>query len=201
MATLFDSVVDEAKVYKGASRVVIGAATGDGGPSFPSKIEDVINVTTFVLASGWTDIGATTRDGAKLTRTVEMEEGVETDQLAVAILKGYPKKWEGQVAFTWLHSDVESLKIAFEGVAPAAVAGSQGSQKEMKFGSPVALTERQVCIIQKHNCLFCDASAQNTGLCSSPYILSRDCRDSLFLGACLGASPQNRLKSLRDYYR
>lgn len=125
MATLFDSVVDEAKVYKGASRVVIAAATADGGPSFPSKIEDVINVTTFVLASGWTDIGATTRDGAKLTRTVEMEEGVETDQLAVAILKGYPKKWEGQVAFTWLHTDVDSLQIAFEGVTPAAVAGSQ----------------------------------------------------------------------------
>jgi len=151
VADLFDSVVDESKVYKGAGRVVYGLATDDGGPSFPTKIEDVIDPSTFVLASGWTDIGATTRDGVKVTRTVEMEEGVETDQLAASILKGYPKKWEGQASFTWLHTDVDSLKIAFEADDPSAVAGSEGDQKELKFGSPTSLTERQLCVIQRHS--------------------------------------------------
>ena len=151
MASLFDSVVAESKIYKGASRVVIAPATADGGPSFPSKIEDVIDLSMFVVASRWTDLGATTRDGVKVTRTVEMEEGVDTDRLAASILKGYPKKWEGQASFTWLHTDVDSLKIAFEADEPSAVEGSEGDQKELKFGSPTSLTERQFCVIQKHS--------------------------------------------------
>ncbi len=151
MASLFDSVVSDSKVYKGAGRVVWGALAADGGPDFPEKIEDVINPSTFVLASGWNDIGATTRDGISITRSVEMEEGVETDQMAVAILKGTPKAWSGQVSCTLLHTDVDSLKLAFEAAAATEVAGSQGTQKLLKVGSPTSLASRQMCVIQRHS--------------------------------------------------
>ena len=151
MASLFDSVVSDSKVYKGAGRVLWGAKHSEGGPAFPVKIESVINLDTFVLASGWNDLGATTRDGTKVTRSVEMEAGVETDQLAVTILTGTPKQWKGQVAATMLHTDVNSLRIAFESPAPEAIAGSEGSQKLLKVGAPTVLTERQLCVIQKHS--------------------------------------------------
>jgi hypothetical protein len=151
MASLFDNVVSESKVYKGAGRIVWGAKTSDGGPAFPEKIEDVINLDTFVLASGWTDLGATTRDGVSVTRSVEMEDGVETDQLAVAILTGTPKKWAGQVGCSMLHTDVASLQLAFESPAASEVGGSEGTQYKLAVGSPTALTERQMCVIQKHS--------------------------------------------------
>lgn len=152
MANLMDGVVDDTKVYKGAGRALYAASVADGGPAFPTKIEDVIEPTTFVLASGWHDFGATTKDGVSVTRTLELEDGVETDQLTTTILGGAPKTWKGQVKLTMLHTDLDSLVIGFESPAKEAVAdGEAGAQYVLKVGTPTALTERQLAVVQRHS--------------------------------------------------
>ncbi len=76
-----------------------------------------------MLVLGWNDLGATTRDGVTMTCGLEMEAGVEVDQMVVTILAGAPKKWSGQVKATLFHIDVDTLKIAFQSPAPASSKG------------------------------------------------------------------------------
>lgn len=153
MASLFDNVVDDSKVYKGAGRVVYAATVADGGPAFPEQIEDVIDCESFVLASGWNDFGATTRDGISVTRSLELEDGVETDQLSTAILSGTPKLWKSQMKLTMLHTDLASLALGFESPAAEAVGVGEGTQYKLKVGTPSSLTERQLAVVQRHSAL------------------------------------------------
>ena len=142
MADLFDGLVSESKIFKGAGRVVYAAAA----QTFPAAIADVINPTTFVLASGWSDFGATTRDGITITRGFDKDEGVEVDQLATNVLKGGVKNWRGQVGMTLLHSSLEMMKIAMEGDDIQT-----NSERYMDVGSPSAVTDRKLAVIQKHS--------------------------------------------------
>ena len=121
MAELLDGLVEESKIYKGAGRVVYAAS----GQTFPSAIDDVINDSTFVLASGWNDFGATTKDGITISRSFEKDEGVEVDQLAANVLLGGVVKWTGQVSMTLLHSSLEMMQIAMEAGTIATAAGEQ----------------------------------------------------------------------------
>lgn len=143
MADLFDGLVSESKIFKGAGRVVY-AASAQG---FPDAIAEVINSTTFALASGWSDFGATTRDGITVTRGFDKDEGVEVDQIAVNVLKGGVKNWRGQVSMTLLHSSLEMMKMAME----ADDIQTNGSERYMDVGSPSLVSERRLAVIQKHS--------------------------------------------------
>ena len=144
MAELLDGLVTESKIFKGAGRVVYAAS----GQTFPDKIADVINASTFALASGWHDFGATTRDGITVARGFEKDEGVEVDQLASNVLIGGVKGWTGRVSMTLLHSSLEMMKIAME--ASNITAGT-GDERYMDVGSPSLVSERKLAVIQKHS--------------------------------------------------
>src|SRR3972149_4341419 len=143
MANLFDSVVVENEVYKGAGRVVYAAK----GTAFPAQISDVIDTSTYTLTSAWKDLGGTTEDGIRIVRGFDKDEGVKADQLAVRILKGRVLNWRGQVGMALLQSQLEKLKVAHEGSAIS----TSGAERTIFFGSPTTLTEYLLGVIQKHS--------------------------------------------------
>lgn len=110
MATLFDTVVDSDKVWRGAGRVLIAPS----GTSFPGRLEEIIQPKTpqpnshasaYALGTGWVDIGGTNDDGVAVTRGFEGEEGVVVDQLKAPLFAGDPKTWSMQASMTMLHTD------------------------------------------------------------------------------------------------
>jgi hypothetical protein len=142
MPNLFDAVVVENEVYKGAGRVVYAPS----GTAFPTQISDVIDTSTYQLTSAWTDLGGTTEEGIRIVRGFDKDEGVKVDQLAGNIMKGRAINWRGQVAMNLLQSQLEKIKIAHEGSSIS----TSGNERTIFFGTPVQLTERLLAVIQKH---------------------------------------------------
>lgn len=147
MATLFDSVVTEGNIWKGAARLLYA----DAGTSFPGELESVINPTTFALQSGWNDFGGTTQEGVTITREFEGSDGVEVDQLAYAIWDGEPDEWSMYLAASLLETDPDNLAIVFELPAATDHAGSSVSQKHVAFSAPTSLTTRMIAAVQQHS--------------------------------------------------
>ena len=149
MASLFDNVVSEPKIFKGAARVVYA----DIMQPFPTKIEDVIDPTTYALAAGWHDLGATTRDGVRVIRGLEKDPGVEVDQVASNILLGAIRRWTGRVSMSLLHTDIDTLILCFETGAKTTTSAGAGvvAQDIIQVGSPPTLTKRRLAVIQKHS--------------------------------------------------
>lgn len=143
MVDLLDGLVTESKIFKGAGRVVYAGSV----QGFPTQLSDVIDTGTFVLASGWSDFGATTTDGITVTRAFDKDEGVEVDQLASRVLKGGVKNWRGTVGMTLLHSSLEMMKIAMEGGDIETGSG----ERTLLVGSPSSVTERKIAVLQKHS--------------------------------------------------
>ncbi len=161
MATLFDTVTDKTKVWRGASRVLIAAT----GTSFPGLLESVIQPKTpqpnshkvgYAVTSPWTDIGGTTEDGVTLSREFEAQDGVVVDQLKYALFEGDPKTWKMTAGFTMLHTDYPSLAIAWELPSAATIAANTAgpdyavAQHRAKFSAPDTLTDRLLAVVQQH---------------------------------------------------
>jgi hypothetical protein len=140
---LFDNVVSENKIYRGAGRVVYAPVT----QAFPTQISDVMDKTTYTLTAGWTDIGGTTDDGVKVGRGVKVFDGVTVDQLRTPVLLGEIDEWTGAVEMTLLHTDAVTLQTIWEGATLTVV----GNEQVVDFGSPSQLTERRIAIIQRHS--------------------------------------------------
>jgi len=160
MASLFDNVVDSAKVWRGAALVL----WADETQSFPGKLESVIqpktpndpHATQYAIGSGWNVMGGTTTDGVTITREFEGQEGVEVDQLTTPLFQGDPTGWTMQVSFSLLHTDPSSLKIGWELPAIETIAANTSgpdykvAQKKAKFSAPSLLTEYRLAVVQQH---------------------------------------------------
>lgn len=146
MATLFDSVVTEGNIWKGATRLLYA----DDGTSFPGELESVIHPTTFVLSAGWNDFGGTTEDGVTITREFEGSDGVDVDQLNYPLFEGDPTRWLMSLSASLLETDPDNLAIVFELPAATDVSGSVVEQKKMVFNAPTSVTERVVAAVQQN---------------------------------------------------
>ena len=144
-AKMVDSItVDRHSIFKGASRVVQRVST-----TVPVKLEDIMAPTTYVLASGWVDIGPTTEDGLTQTRTAELSDGIPVDQRRVALDKGEPDSWEMTAECTLLDTTYAKLVIALEyGTVTALTAiGGRVAQHQVSIDAPQAFTARQFAFI------------------------------------------------------
>jgi len=146
MATLFDSVVTEGSIWKGAARLLYA----DDGTSFPGELESVINPSTYALADGWNDVGGTTEDGVTITREFEGSDGIAVDQLAYPVFEGDPTRWMMSLGSALLETDPDNLAIVFELPAATDVSGSSVEQKKLVFNAPTTLTERMIAAVQQH---------------------------------------------------
>lgn len=157
---MLTGIVSESKVWRGAARILYAAVS----QSFPGKLESIIqpavpkdpHATAFALGTGWHDWGATSRDGVSITRSFEAEEGVETDQSPASLFGGQPSTWAASLAFTLMHTDPDSLALAWElPVKRSYALNSAGpdykvAQTYSKFSAPSELTERRIAVIQEH---------------------------------------------------
>jgi len=111
MATLFDSVVTQNNVWRGAGRVVYAAS----GTSFPGALDSIIQPATpadphgvaYTLGGDWNDLGGTTEDGVTVTREFEGQDGVPVDQLKYQLFEGDPDIWRMRVGMSLLETDYE----------------------------------------------------------------------------------------------
>jgi len=146
-AKMVDSItISRNAVFKGASRVVQRVST-----TVPAKLEDIMAPTTYVLASGWVDVGGTTEDGLTQTRTAELSDGIPVDQRRVALDKGEPDSWEMSAECTLLDTTYAKLVIALEYGTVTALGTDTGrvAQHQVSIDAPQAFTARQFAFIQE----------------------------------------------------
>jgi len=140
--------VDRDKIYKGAARTVVSDPALL--TSFPGRIESVINPSTYVLTSGWIDLGPTTEDGVTLRREAELSEGIALDQRKTNLDEGEPEKWSMQADLQLVHTGLENLRIAWQGGGLRTYpTGDQVAQRTLSLDAPAAFTERMIAIIQE----------------------------------------------------
>jgi hypothetical protein len=143
--------INESDIWRGGHRLLLGDLSTP--PSFPSKIEDVINPTTYVLAAGWTDIGATTEDGFRLTPEWDTVDGVPIDQRDTPLFGGNINNIRINGTATAMYTDLATLRVTWAIVgASSAIAAGAGTvaQHVAPIGEVSSLPERMVAIVQEH---------------------------------------------------
>jgi hypothetical protein len=144
---MIDAVtVTEAKIYKGAARVVI--SDPDEFTSFPGAFDTVMDPTTYELQSGLSDLGPTTEDGVAIRRTADLSDGIPLDQRETALYEGEPERWSMEAEVTFLHTDLDTIQIAWEGGTKRTIA-SPTAQHSLDLDAPSTFTERMVFVIQE----------------------------------------------------
>jgi len=133
-------VNDEAFI-RGAARLLWAGST----VTFPTKIADVINMSTYDVTATWNDLGAT-KGGIQISVN-GTEESFDIDQIQ-ADIRVQPTNWECAVQTNLAEMTLERLAVAWEGspVVTDATPGS-GPEKEMGFGNPLSYTERRLAVL------------------------------------------------------
>jgi hypothetical protein len=132
------TAVNEESFIRGAARLLWAGTT----ISFPSKIGDVINLSTFEAQTGWNDLGAT-KNGITISIN-NSEEEFDVDQILGAIASE-PTEWECSVGTQLAEFTVERMQIAWEGSAVSVDAVNQ--EREVGFGQPTSYTQRRLAVL------------------------------------------------------
>jgi hypothetical protein len=144
---MIDSItVTRRDLFKGACRIACRVST-----TVPVKLEDIMEPATYVLASGWADLGPTNEDGVSFTRTAELSDGIVVDQRLTALDEGEPDSWSASASCTLMHTTYGNLIKALEyGTATALGAtGGRIAQHQVSIDAPASFTERQFAFIQE----------------------------------------------------
>lgn len=139
----------EDNIYRGPSRLVYGRI----GLTEPTKIEDVIDPSTFVLASGYYDLGFTSEDGVSINREMETFDGIPLDQRKTNVYEGQPENWTMSLSCDMVYADVATMAIIWELGDTTDLAADVGRVEQTKtaMGAPQSLTERRVVVLQQDN--------------------------------------------------
>lgn len=141
MATDFHrTYVNDDSFIRGAARLLWAGTT----ISFPSKIADVINMSTFDAASGWNELGAT-KTGVQISIN-NSEESFDVDQI-LADIATQPTGWEMSVSTQLAEMTLERLQVAWEGSAITTDTGVSPNEKEIGFGEPDSYTQRRLAVL------------------------------------------------------
>lgn len=123
--------------------------TGFSATAFPTKIDDIVNLTgaaigTAVTANGWRNVGYT--GGIQVSRnrtTVDLDADQASPVLTLH------DKWEAQVVTTILENSPENradfMYTSSDGVQ--TVNGGAAVQYRQDFGSPGTITYRRVAVL------------------------------------------------------
>jgi len=142
--------IDAAKIWSGPHRAVIA----DDTQTFPTKLEDIIDLSTWALKTGWSDFGPTSDDGFEITREGDRTEGVAIDQRDFNIGGGdYTGVTMGGTC-TVMYTDAATLKIKWElgsttDVPAVTGAGGNVHQTRTKIGNPARPTRRRLAVLQQ----------------------------------------------------
>lgn len=144
------SYTDKSAFY-GPVRLLLGALTSP--PTFPVKIEDVIDLDTMDPETGYSDLGLTTPDGFTVTPEFTVGEGFDTDQLDENIGGGDVSGYKLTGAVTLRDTDMASIRTAWSldaSTTIAAVADTNVEQTMLKLGGMGSLPQRILIALQQH---------------------------------------------------
>jgi len=150
MAKMIDAIsINRETIYKGAARLVYSDPTEL--TSFPVHFEDVMNPTTYILATGWVDFGATTEDGVTISREAELSDGISLDQRVTPLDEGEPESWEMSLEATLLNTSLPNIAVVWEAGTNHAITAGTGyaAQHVLDLDAPTAFTTRMLCAIQE----------------------------------------------------
>lgn len=150
MTTLIDAInVDRDQIFKGSARLLYSNPVTL--TSFPGRFESVMDPTTMVLVSGWTDFGGTTEDGITISREAELSDGIPVDQRRSPLDEGEPEKWNMSADATLLQTSLTNIKLAWEAgtLRAHAIDGGNAAQHVLDLDAPGTFTERMLCAIQQ----------------------------------------------------
>ena len=133
------SVNDESFI-RGAARLLWAGTT----ITFPTKIGDVINLSTYDAMTNWNDLGAT-KTGITITVN-NTEETFDVDQIYGDIATE-PTDWEVTVASQLAEMTLERLALAWEGSAVTTASEDGISTKTMSVGNPRSYTQRRLAVL------------------------------------------------------
>lgn len=139
----------EDNIYRGPSRLVYGRI----GLTEPTKIEDVIEPSTYVLASGYFDLGFTSEDGVSVNREMDTFDGIPLDQRKTNVYEGQPENWTMSLTCDMVYADVATMAIIWElgDTTTLGAEAGQIAQTKTTVGAPQSLTERRVVVLQEDN--------------------------------------------------
>lgn len=141
MATDFHrTYVNDDSFIRGAARLLWAGTT----VSFPSKIADVINMSTYDAATGWNELGAT-KTGVQISIN-NSEESFDVDQI-LADIATQPTGWEMSVSTQLAEMTLERLQVAWEGSSITTDTGVTPNEKEIGFGEPNSYIQRRLAVL------------------------------------------------------
>lgn len=115
--------------------------------SFPSKISDVINTTSYhpQIANGWRDFGQTV-DGLSIARAVDR---TAFDSDAASGVNEDVEGFTHTLATGLAETTPENLVLVWEGGAVVDVIDGLPNERYVPFGDPTDFTERRIAILFK----------------------------------------------------
>lgn len=140
MAAFHRTFVNDDSFIRGAARLLWAGIT----ITFPTKLGDVINLSTYNAQTGWNELGAT-KTGINIT-TNNAEEAFDVDQIAGDI-RAEPTNWEMSVATQLAEMTLERLQVAWEGSEVTTDTVPEPDEKEIGFGQPTSYTERRLAVL------------------------------------------------------
>lgn len=154
MGTALASAIayDEGTLWRGACRIIISDTASP--PTFPTLLEDVIDLTTMALEAGWVDLGLTSDEGAEIERAMDVDEGIPVDQRDYLLRTGRVSNVTKSITTTLMDTSIQSIKRTWEAGTLTAIAASVGvnvAQKKLAIGNPGTLTERFVAVLQQND--------------------------------------------------
>lgn len=133
--------IDDSSFIRGAARLLIANIT----IAFPTKITDIIDLTVYNVAAGWTDLGAT-KTGCQISVN-NTEDTFDVDQI-LGDIDTRPTAWEYTIATALAEATPDKMQLAWEGQAVTTDASPPtGPEKVAFFGNPVAYTQRRLAVL------------------------------------------------------
>jgi hypothetical protein len=133
-------VGDQTKLVRGAARLLIAPST----QAKPTKLSDVIDLTTYAAKTGWTDLGFTV-NGIQINVN-NTESAFDVDQVQGPI-GAAPTGWEANVVTQLAETTLDHLIIAWEGAAKTVDSTVTPNEEETGFAGASSYTERRGAVM------------------------------------------------------
>lgn len=141
MANFLPVTLNDEGTIRGAGRILYAAVT----QALPTQVADVVNLSTWVAAAGWTDLGAT-KNGITITYNASGEEAIDVDQV-YGDIDAFPNGWTMEVATELAEATLDRLAFAWEQITVATVAKTGGNEKQTNIGTPQFYTKRKLAVL------------------------------------------------------
>ena len=133
-------VSDIKNIFGGGARLIYA----NSDVAKPTKLSNILNTGTGVLASGWNDLGATD-GGARIKKGFD-KESWEIDQVLGAIDE-FITSWSLMLETNLAESSLENLQLAWEESTITTDTAETPDERSMGIGAAEELTERMFALI------------------------------------------------------